>query len=165
MEEDRSQFSNRLAFALLVAALLCMVGFHPAPIAHIPLGDEVYTARGWEFWSTWWGLLRNLDFSFLVSGMPISAAGQLIWIFVALISPFLFGPLRKSRILWWITTFLSAFGLSALTGLQIYEFLMNPPSMRQLQVGVYLAMASQILNFAGLLFIRRNEPATSALST
>ena len=78
-------------------------------------------------------------------------------IFVATVSPFLLPLLRRSRALQWITLILSAFALLGTGGFHIYQRLTDPGSSASLEPGMLCGLASQFLNFAGLLFIRRDR--------
>lgn len=162
MADEHVRRMNIAALVLLVAALLGVVGFHvlPIDIGTSESGGEIrpWVIRGWMVWSSLWDTLHSPDWLLHMPPlMLVPWVAGYIWIFVATVSPFLLPPLRKSRALRWITLILSAFALLGTGGFDIYQRLMNPVAVGPLEPGLLCGFASQFLNFAGLLFIRRDR--------
>jgi hypothetical protein len=138
--------SNRVAIALLIAALACWIGFHLLPI-HEP-------TRGWETWQSIWVRMtrgpipnwRGMVFisSFLTLAILVTA------------SPFVTNLLRSSRLCHRLALGGSGFALLCLGWITV-DYGPHRPALAFL-------LAAMVLNFSGLICLRapRLEPGPDA---
>ena len=147
---DFRRTMNLLALAFLIASLLLLGAFHALPME---TGED--PERGWAIWVEVWGILLNPEqLSGDISG-AIAFVSFLTFVGLIACCPFLIGLLRRSRLLWWMATILSGIatiGFSALVLGDIAEG--NNPDLRETWPGMVCLLASPVLNFIGLLFIR-----------
>jgi hypothetical protein len=131
---------NRLGIALLIAALICWIGFHLLPI------DS--NSRGWELWTAIWELLtrgRRLQ-----SQSMIGISAFLTIAILVTASPFVTLLLRASNPFRWLAIIASGAALLGLGGLILSDI----PNGSALP----LLLAAMALNFAGLMCIRPLRP-------
>ncbi len=146
---------NLIALALLVAALISLIAFHVAPLDG-SLTSDGRIVRGWVIW--------ELVISVFTSGefFQSSIGAMLAWMSLpmsmALVAgaPFLIHLLRGSRPIWWIMMIMTSVCLVAISWL-IWELSRDPITTPPRSIG--LLMTAVYLNFLGLLFIRREDPA------
>jgi hypothetical protein len=134
--------SNRVAVALLIAALACWIGFHFLPI------DE--PTRGWQTWQSIWVRMtsgpipnwRGMVFisSFLTLAILVTA------------SPFVTNLFRASRICRRLAIGGSGFALLCLGWITV-DYGPYRPALSSL-------LATMALNFAGLICLRAPRSET-----
>ncbi|MEK7950179.1 hypothetical protein [Luteolibacter soli] len=132
---------NKVALILLIAALVCWVAFHFLTIGG---GHD----RGWEIW-------REIVQVFKRSRMPgwrqmIAISGFLMLSFLVSASPFAIPLLRSHRLFWWLAVLASG---AALAGFGTFV-----AGSHNRGYALDCLLASMVLNFAGLLCIRRLRP-------
>lgn len=143
---------NLIALALLVTALIAFVSFHFLVIEY----DDSSPDMGWEIWPTFFDTLKNLDITDMEDMLATSAFFTYCLLVIA--SPFSMVLLRNSRPLWWISTITSGGAFCTISGMICLAELIGTSSTPG--PGLYCLLASLALNFLGLLFIRREVPAT-----
>ena len=141
---------NLIALALFITALVALVAFHLLP-GFVSSGDEVLP--GWAVWTILPELLAEMPGEPLIM---IIFASFITSAFLVLASPFVAGVLRKSRIAWWTVTISSGAAFFGLSGILLYQLALDPSSSSS---GFNCLAAAQMLQFLGLLFIRREIPA------
>ena len=154
---------NLAALALLVSALVAFTIFHFSRV------DEVFgfasgwlrendSIAGWQVWLSGWVSAKTWDtggpdvaVEMLVSAMLTSSALSIV------AAPFLLPIMRSSRLAWWLIVFVSFCGLNL--GISIVSDYAIPesPVLGGLRPGTYCLISAQILNFLGLLCIRRES--------
>ena len=127
---------NRLGIALLIAALVCWIGFHLLPM-------EDHT-RGWETWQSIWMIMTRGSMPGWHSMVFISSFLTLSILVMA--SPFATSLLQASRLCRWLAIGGSGFALLCL-GTIILDYGPLLPALTVL-------LASMTLNFAGLICLR-----------
>jgi hypothetical protein len=94
---------------------------------------------------------------FFVSGDRqglIATSAFLTSLLLIAVSPFAIRILRVSLLAWWFATSVSGMALIGLTGVLLMS---NSDDWGKVGPGFYCLIASQALNFLGLLFIRREQ--------
>jgi hypothetical protein len=153
---------NRIAFAILIFALLAFIAFHFLPLVVIydvgPGGsEESEVVTGWQMWPDAWENAKSggAGSSDIAADM-ISNAALACGTLLIIAAPFLIPVLRISRITWWILVLMSGLAAMGLSGVTVFYFgLPQPADGALIGAGFYLLVTAQILNFIGLLFIRR----------
>jgi hypothetical protein len=153
MAMERVRFMNLVAFALLATALLAYVAFHLLPI-------EIYTApglsdldpdRGYRVWGEVLEFAKNPSAD---QGQDmIALAGFVCSAFLIVTCPFLVPLLNRSRWMWWIVVLASGAALCGLGGVLISIFYRDNHVIPG--PGIPCLLAALVLNFLGLLFIRK----------
>ncbi|MCW1921597.1 hypothetical protein OKA05_03465 [Luteolibacter arcticus] len=128
--------SNRLGVALLIAALVCWIGFHLLPI------DDYM--RGWELWKRIWEITTRGYRPGWQNLIAISAFLAIAILVTA--SPFVTLPLRTSKPCRWLAIVASGAALLGLGSLIVMDFPGGPASA--------LLLAAMALNFVGLICLR-----------
>ncbi|QJE98196.1 hypothetical protein [Luteolibacter luteus] len=137
--------TNLLGLSFLVVALVCLAVFHFLP------GEEFEEGRGWRIWLEVWDVIRDPDMENSPEGMiGISCFVGLVGLM--LVSPFLFGVLRKSRLAWWLVTIFS--GLATM-GLWVVLLSVNSPD--QIGLSGMVLLAAPACNLIGLLLLRGDD--------
>ena len=139
---------NLIALALFIAALVSFVGFHLLP-GFLIVEDEMQP--GWAIWTILPELVAEMPGEPL---MMIIFASFITSAFLVLACPFVAGVLRRSRIAWWTVTISSGAAFFGLGGILIYHLALDPSSSTS---GINCLAAGQMLQFLGLLFIRREQ--------
>jgi len=62
---------------------------------------------------------------------------------------------RASRLAWWLAVIVAGTALVGLTGVLLVDYSDVPPEAEKPGPGFFCLIASQVLNFLGLLFVRR----------
>lgn len=140
---------NLIALALLITALIGFVCFHFMVV------DDDSNEMGWEFWPSLIDFLKDADFE-EVEGM-IAAAAFLSYTLLVAVTPFAITALCRSRAIWWLSTIASGSAMCGLGGVIIVGLM--DASGSEAGPGLYCLLGSLLLNFLGLLFIRREVPA------
>ena len=141
---------NLIALALFITALVALAAFHVLP-GFLVEGDEVLP--GWAMWTILPELVAEMPGEPL---MMIIFASFIASAFLVLACPFVAGILRRSRISWWTVTISSGAAFFGLGGILLYHLALDPSLSSS---GINCLAAAQMLNFLGLLFIRREMPA------
>lgn len=160
---------NRIAFAILIFALLAFIAFHFLPLVVIydvgPGGsEESEVITGWQMWPDAWENAKSAGAgSSDIAADMISNAALACGTLLIIAAPFLIPILRVSRLTWWIVVLMSGLAAMGLSGITVFYFgLPQPADGALIGAGFYLLVTAQILNFIGLLFVRREiVPAPS----
>jgi len=140
-----------VALAVLLTALIALVAFHLMVfVDYRPDGEVSY---GWEVWPEIWNMMKAPDFDDIQDLIATSAF--LTSLFLIGIAPFAIPLFRASRLAWWLAAIVSGMALVGLSGVLMVSYLDSSPASEKLGPGFFCLVASQILNFIGLLFIRR----------
>ncbi|MCW1914157.1 hypothetical protein OJ996_11255 [Luteolibacter sp. GHJ8] len=151
------------ARVLLLAAFVCLIGFHVLPIDEVRSDGSV--ERGWIIWQALWVYRRDLDALFHAAaqeplvGMGLVAAVS--WLLLALVSPFIVPLLLRSRPLWGICTMIA--GLSLVAWLIIIGSAGAPSNFSGIPPAMLSMLASVLLNFLGLAVLARIKPLDPVL--
>lgn len=141
---------NLIALAILLTGLISLIAFHGMVFVDRRLGDEV--VYGWQVWPEIWGFILDPDFSELGDLIMISAF--LTSVLLIVIAPFAIPLFRASRLAWWLAAIVAGTALVGLTGVLLVDYADVPPEKEKLGPGFFCLIASQVLNFLGLLFVR-----------
>lgn len=140
---SRSRFSNGIALAFFVSALLAFVVFHFLA----PFQDE---RRGWGIWlEVVSALRRNNIFSDPQS--MIALASFLTFTLLVVASPFLIVVFKRSRLAWWLATMLASTATLGFSGVILWR-----TNLADMGLARWCLIVVPVLNLAGLLFIRRD---------
>jgi hypothetical protein len=146
---------NLIALALLVTSLLFFIGFH--------LGDWIHGSveskpmAGWELWKNAFEVVRDSNLRGLPHSLFITMSALIVATVLICGGPFAVKPLAASRALWWGATVASAASFAGFGGFMAYHMAEN--AVHEPGSGFFCLLAAQMLNFTGLLFIRREVPA------
>lgn len=143
---------NLIALALLITGLVSLIAFHPFVFVDHRPNDEAM--HGWQIWPEIWRTIKSPDFNDIQSLIATSAF--LTSLLLVAGAPFSIPLLRVSRLAWWLAIFVSGLALIGLSGVLIMNY---SDTSATVGPGFYCLIASQALNFLGLLFIRREIPA------
>ncbi|MEK7950072.1 hypothetical protein [Luteolibacter soli] len=146
---------NLIALAVLLTGLISFVAFHFLIFVDFRPDDDAI--RGWQVWPEVWRFVRDPDFNQLEDLIATSALFTSVLLTV--ISPFAIPLFRSSRLAWWLAAIVSGAAMLGLTGVLLVNYVMEPSESEKPGAGFFCLVASQALNFVGLLFVRReNEP-------
>ena len=156
----KARKSDLVAMGFLIAAVVAfvlyqvLVEYRFAYSVNEPglIWEEV---RGFEVWMMVYeaqiaGYLDHF-FRFMIGGLVIGVV-------VTLVSPFLVGVLVRSRPLWWLVVSCSGLAVVGMVGGSAWQWISDwGVSNDELEYafGFYCSLAFPILNFIGLLFVRR----------
>jgi hypothetical protein len=143
----RAHWMNLVALAVLSTSLLAYVAFHLLPIEASM--DPELEERGWELWKAVYEFIKEPDASY--SREMIGVAGFLSSAFLIVACPFLVPVLNRSRWLWWVMVLASGAAMCGLGGIVLLALM----DMEEPGSGTCCLLAALVLNFLGLLFIRR----------
>jgi hypothetical protein len=110
--------------------------------------------RGYDLWKMMYEalLFEDLDHvtRFLISASVVGSA-------MILVAPFLVGVLSRSRPLWWLGIICSGISLAAYAPVMIWSQWQGDWDLLKYEfcLGYYFDSASMVLNFVGLLCVRR----------
>ena len=158
MPISRARRMNLVALAVLLTALISLIAFHLMVFADRRPYDEA--VHGWQIWPEIWQFVTDLDFSDI--GDLIATSAFLTSFLLIVVAPFAIPLFRASRLAWWLAAIVSGAALVGLSGVLVGDYLGTPSGAREPGPGFFCLIASQILNFLGLLFVRREhapEPA------
>lgn len=127
---------NRLGLVLLIAALICWIGFHFFPI------DS--NSRGWELWGAIWEMFTRGDQLQWDSMIGISAFVTIAILVTA--APFVTPLLRSSPPFRWLAITVSGAALLGLGSLILKDASKGPAAP--------LFLSAMALNFCGLICLR-----------
>jgi hypothetical protein len=134
---------NLLGLSFLAAGLVCLVVFHFLP------GDEAFEeGRGWRIWLEVWDGLRDPDLQDDPEGM-IGLCSFLGLVALVLVSPFFFGVLRRSRLIWWMATL-----FSGVATMGLWAVVLRANSWEQIGVAGAVLLAAPLCNLVGLMLLR-----------
>jgi len=140
---------DRIALGLLIAAVAAFASFNLLPWKpEVPKFDA-----GWKIWVEVFSP-RNLRPG--PNLLPIT--GILAGALIIVSGPFLVPVLRSSRLIWWTAAVVSGMAMVAFTGslvVMVIRTNFQPGS------GMCAVVVAQVLNFAGILSIRRLPPYLS----
>lgn len=142
---------NLIALAVLLTGLISFIAFHPLVVADGRPSDDV--VRGWQVWPEIWQFFKELDFSDI--GDLIACSAFLTSALLIVVAPFAIPLFRASRPAWWLAAIVSGTALIGLSGILLVDYTNAPPDAEKLGPGFFCLIAAQILNFLGLMFIRR----------
>jgi hypothetical protein len=151
MPISRARQMNLVALAVLLTALISFITFHGMVLVDRRPHDEV--TYGWQVWPEIWQFARDLDFSDIADLIATSAF--LTSFLLIVIAPFAIPLFRASRLAWWLAAIVSGSALIGLTGVLLGNYLGTPSGEEKPGPGFFCLIASQLLNFLGLLFVRR----------
>lgn len=140
---------NLVALAILFTALAAFLAFHALPF------QPWREAAGWEIWFDVADYLSDPDWSetrLLIGVTTLISATLLI-----VASPFLVPFFRLSRLSWWVAVLSSGMIMTGLGGLMVIGHYIDESSETS-GPALPCLIAALILNFTGLLFIRREVP-------
>lgn len=140
---SRSRFSNGVALAFLVSALLVFVVFHFLA----PFGDE---RRGWGIWLEVGSMVRRRNI-FSDPKSMIALASFLTFTLLVVASPFVMSVFKRSRLAWWLATLLAVAATLGFSGVILWR-----SHATDMGLGRWCLIAVPVLNLVGLLFIRRD---------
>ena len=146
---------NLVALAFFITALLALGGFH-----FLSWWKHV-SFPGWGIWNEMMGRVQSRDFS-----EPLANICLLMFpcfTALALSTPFLIGVLRRSRLAWWLLVLFSGGCLISVGAFAITISSPAPDEPDQRGPAFYCLMASLGLNFLGMLFVRRDVQAMTAM--
>jgi len=153
MPTTHARRMNLIALAVLLTGLISLIAFHGMVFVDRGLGDEV--VYGWQVWPEIWQFILDPDFSELGDLIMISAF--LTSVLLIVIAPFAIPLFRASRLAWWLAAIVAGTALVGLTGVLLVDYSDVPPDAEKLGSGFFCLVTSQVLNFLGLLFIRREQ--------
>lgn len=143
---------NLVALAFFITALLALGGFH------LTRFTTDASDPGYCVWIEFRDMVQSRDFDNSWESIGL-------WMFpcfalVALVSPFLVGTLNRSRLAWWMLvlfsgTCLITIGISIIA---VTQFPSDEPE-QQRSTGFFCLAAALVLNFLGMLFVRRDGMA------
>jgi hypothetical protein len=154
--------SDRVAVVLLLAATVGYLAMLGLPYCHFltsgPAGEPSWrTFRGYELWQDVLPSPRDLRDPEVLE-LAFSAGFLLLSLLVGA-CPFLVVPLSHSRVLWWAVVLVSGMAVIGLVGV-LGWYLSTDRIDRQSWrpgPGLVLLLGTPLLNFAGLLFVRRAD--------
>ena len=146
---------NLIARALLITALLFFVGFHLGDWVRATLDLE--PLKGWELWKNAISVVRHSNLRGLPHSLFITMSALSVATVLICGGPFAVKPLAASRALWWGATVVSAASFVGFGGFMAYHMAEN--ALHEPGSGFFCLLAAQMLNFIGLLFIRREPMA------
>jgi hypothetical protein len=127
---------NRLGIALLIAALVCWIGFHL-----LPIHDYM---RGWELWKRTWEIMTRGSLPPWQNMIAVSAFLTIAVLVTA--SPFVTILLRTSKPCRWLVIGASGAALLGLGSLIVDDSPSGP--------ALPFLLAAMALNFVGLICLR-----------
>ena len=144
---------NLIALAILVTALIAFAAFHFLVI-QIYVDPSIMgqsEERGWKLWLETYEFLKYPDPS--ETQAMVGIASFLASTVLVIACPLLVPVFNRSRWLWWLVVLASGVAMCGLGGV----LLLSPldPSYAVPGPGMYCLLAVLVLNFTGLLFIRR----------
>jgi hypothetical protein len=155
MAHDRARWMNLIALAILVTALIAFVAFHFLVIqTYVDPGFGQAEERGWRIWLEVYEFLKDPDPGEIEAMVGVSSFMASVVLVVA--SPLLVPVFSRSRWAWWIAVLVSGSAMCGLGGV----VLLGPsadPSYAVPGPGIHCLLAVLVLNFTGLLFIRRES--------
>lgn len=154
MANERARWMNLVALALLVTALISFVGFHLLEMVEYEKYAPDHSERGWEIWPAVLDFLKSPTFG--DSEDMVSIAALLTGSVTILAGPFLIPVLSQSRLLWWVVALASG---TSLCGLGVILTFGWDNDYTRPGPGLLCLLAALLLNFTGLLFIRREAVA------
>lgn len=146
---------NLFGLSFLIIGLLCFAVFHFLP------GDAAFDeGRGWRIWLEVWEGVKDPG-ALSDSEEMIGLCSFLGLVALVVVSPFLFGVLRRSRLVWWMATLFS--GLATM-GLWVVVLRVN--TWEQIGVAGAVLLASPLCNLIGLMLLRgeRRAPDSPAVA-
>ncbi len=147
---------NLTARTLLGAALATFIAFHF--LVFYDLSPFLDPHRGWRLWEQVWAsfVSPNFDDPWELIALSSFLAASLLTV----ASPFAFSLLANSRWMWWLAVIASGMALTGL-GSMLVTYYFDPDEFDRTGPGLFCLLATLVLNFLGLLFIRRESPAIS----
>jgi hypothetical protein len=154
MANDRARWMNLIALALLSTAVIAFVAFHFLKVqSYVDPGlmgqpEEL----GWSIWPEVYEFLKNPDpgeFQPMIGIASLLASSVLV-----ITCPFLVPVLSRSRLVWWIAVLASGSAMCGLGGVLLFGQGDAVPGP-----AIWCLLGVLVLNFTGLLFIRREAVA------
>ncbi|RYD63337.1 MAG: hypothetical protein EOP83_12465 [Verrucomicrobiaceae bacterium] len=142
---------NLIALAVLLTGLILLIAFHPMVFVDRRLSDEV--VHGWQVWPEIWQFIADPDLS--DPGDLIMISAFLTSVLLIVVAPFAIPLFRASRVAWWLAAIVAGTALVGLSGVLLVDYSDVSPEAEKLGPGFFCLIASQVLNFLGLMFIRR----------
>lgn len=142
---------NLIALAVLLTGLILLIAFHPMVFVDRRVDDKV--VHGWQAWPEIWRFIADPDFSDLGDLIMISAF--LTSVLLIVVAPFAISLFRASRLTWWLAAIVAGAALVGLSGVLLVDYSDVAPEAEKLGPGFFCLIASQVLNFLGLMLIRR----------
>lgn len=156
MPIPRARRMNLIALALFITALISLVAFHLLPFDPSLSTTNPGENRGWIIWQ-FIGSVFSSARIFRVPDVETLAYGCLpVSMMLVTVAPFLIAVLRGSRPIWWMMMIMTSVCLASVSWL-IWSLSRDPITTPPPSISVYLTAV--ILNFLGLLFIRREVPS------
>lgn len=158
----KARKSDLVALGFLLAAVVAFglyQGLVESRVYDPTMGPDVVLeeTRGYEVWLVIYGAYQA---GYLDDFYRFVIMGLFLGVVVTLVSPFLLSALGRSRPLWWVGVCCSAMAVIAVCGGILWlEFLAGwePSPEYGNGPGYYFCLAFPVLNFIGLLCIRRQH--------
>ena len=147
---------NVIALALLCTALIAFGAFHFLEVQiYVDPGLAGQSGElGWRIWLEVYEFLKSPDPD---EFQPMIGIASLLASTVLVVAcPFLVPVLSRSRWVWWIAVLASGSAMCGLGGVLLST--QNDPGYAVPGPGIYCLLGVLVLNFTGLLFIRREGP-------
>lgn len=159
------RWTDRVALGCFTAVLVAMALFHVLPVSSHRWGGGTGWQHyyGWEIWDEWWDGVKDFDeVNFKWPDAPIWAALHLAFL-MFLASPFVIRILGSNRLIWWLFSVMSLMTMMGLTLVLGWVVLRDfDVANERIGAGFWLLMASPVLHFIGVLFVRRRRVGSGA---
>ena len=156
MSQDRARWMNLIALAILVTALIAFAAFHFLVVqTYVDPGLAGQPEeRGWTIWLEVYEFFKDPDPD--ETQAMIGVASFLAATALVIACPLLVPVFNRSRWLWWIAIMASGVAMCGLGGILLFS--PSDPGYAVPGPAIHCLVAVLVLNFAGLLFIRRELP-------
>lgn len=153
MSQDRARWMNLIALAILVTALIAFAAFHFLVVqTYVDPGLAGQPAeRGWTIWLEVYEFFKDPDPD--ETQAMIGVASFLAATVLVIACPLLVTVFNRSRWLWWIAVLASGVAMFGLGSILLFS--LPDPSYAVPGPAIHCLVAVLVLNFTGLLFIRR----------
>ena len=144
----RARLMNLVAVAFFITALIALGAFHVTP------WSKEAPDQGYHVWIEFRDMVQARDFS-----NPWESIGLFMFpcfALLALVSPFLVGFLRRSRLAWWMLVLFSGICLISIGAFMFVITQPAPGEPDQRGTGFFCLAGAMVLNFIGMLFVRRD---------
>lgn len=157
------RWTDRVALGCFSSVWVAMLLFHVLPVVSSRWGGSWEHYRGWVIWEQWWEGVKGFDeLDFDWPDAPIWAALHLAAL-MYLVSPFVIRLLASNRIVWWLFVVMSSMALVGITGILQAEIWNDfEPGYETIRSGFWLLMASPVIHFTGVLFVRKRREGSGA---
>jgi peptidoglycan/LPS O-acetylase OafA/YrhL len=161
MANERARWMNLIALALLSTAVIAFGAFHFLKVqTYVDPGlmgqpEEL----GWSIWVEVYEFLKSPDPD---EFQPMIGVASLLASTVLVIAcPLLVPVLSRSRLAWWVAVLASGSAMCGLGGILLFG--QGDPDYSVPGPAIWCLLGVLVLNFTGLLFIRREAAAPAKL--